>query len=300
MSTTTTIDAAGTTVSDPLQETARHAVAMAGTGQVVHQQHQPATGAGMLMRIIETAAMRPDMDLARINGLIDVYERWQRREAENAYNAAFAAFKAEGVHVIRNRTIKDGPLKGKSYADAYAWVDGISEAMSRHGLSFSWQILEDARDWIRVECRVRHVLGHSEAVPFGGPPDEGGAKNKMHARASTLSYLERYTLKAVTGLAEEDDEADDDAGADRMRTEDRRRGPPDTPPEPPPPPVAPPEYTDEEFAEKLPPWVDQLTIPNEKSGKCIAPERLIAFIESKGKRFTQAQKEKLTSYKPPF
>ncbi len=31
---------------------------------------------------------------------------------------------------------------------------------------------------------------------MGGPPDAGGAKNALQARASTKSYLERYTLKA--------------------------------------------------------------------------------------------------------
>jgi hypothetical protein len=293
---TTTIDAAGTIVADPLQETARQPLAHVEQRHAVMQQAQPASGTASLMRLIEAAAARPDMDLTKINGLIDVYERWQKREAENAYNAAFAAFKSEGVQVIRNRTVNDGPLKGRTYADGHAWVIGVSEAMSRHGMSFSWQIVEDSKEWIRVECKLRHVQGHYEVVGFGGPPDTGGAKNAMHARSSTVSYLERYTLKAATGLSEQDDDADDDGGpppAPRPPPSQRERTAP-------PPQAAQPEYTDEEFAEKLPPWVDQLTIPNEKSGKCIAPERLIAFIESKGKRFTQAQKDKLTSYKPPF
>ncbi|WP_439586939.1 hypothetical protein [Hydrogenophaga sp.] len=45
---------------------------------------------------------------------------------------------------------------------------------------------------------------------MGGPPDAGGAKNAIMARASTVTYLERYTLKAITGLSEQDD--DDDGG----------------------------------------------------------------------------------------
>lgn len=44
---------------------------------------------------------------------------------------------------------------------------------------------------------------------MGGPPDAGGAKNAIQARASTKTYLERYTLKAITGLSEQ---ADDDDG----------------------------------------------------------------------------------------
>lgn len=43
---------------------------------------------------------------------------------------------------------------------------------------------------------------------MGGPPDAGGAKNAIQARASTKTYLERYTLKAITGLSEQEDDDD--------------------------------------------------------------------------------------------
>lgn len=43
---------------------------------------------------------------------------------------------------------------------------------------------------------------------MGGPPDTGGAKNAIQARASTKTYLERYTLKAITGLSEQNDDND--------------------------------------------------------------------------------------------
>lgn len=43
---------------------------------------------------------------------------------------------------------------------------------------------------------------------MGGPPDAGGAKNAIQARSSTVSYLERYTLKAITGLSEGGDDTD--------------------------------------------------------------------------------------------
>jgi hypothetical protein len=45
---------------------------------------------------------------------------------------------------------------------------------------------------------------------MGGPPDSSGAKNAIQGRASTVSYLERYTLKAILGVSEQED--DDDAG----------------------------------------------------------------------------------------
>ena len=64
------------------------------------------------------------------------------------------------------------------------------------------------RDWLEVTCTLKHVGGHSESVSMGGPPDAGGAKNALQARASTKSYLERYTLKAICGVAEGGDDTD--------------------------------------------------------------------------------------------
>jgi hypothetical protein len=46
---------------------------------------------------------------------------------------------------------------------------------------------------------------------MGGPPDEGGAKSKIQARASTMTFLERYTLKAICGVSEQGD--DNNGGA---------------------------------------------------------------------------------------
>lgn len=135
---------------------------------------------------------------------------YDKREAEKQYNEAFAAFKSTAVRVIKNRQVTDGPLKGKKFAELFAWVNAVTPALSAHGLSASWKITKDDRDWIEVTCVLKHTGGHSESVSMGGPPDVGGAKNGIQARASTVSYLERYTFKAITGMSEQED--DDDAG----------------------------------------------------------------------------------------
>ncbi len=102
-------------------------------------------------------------------------------------------------------------MRGKSYAELHDVVDAVTPALSRHGLSASWKLTRDEKDWMEVTCVLKHVSGHSETVSMGGPPDTGGAKNALQARASTKSYLERYTLKAVCGVAEGGDDTDGNA-----------------------------------------------------------------------------------------
>lgn len=154
------------------------------------------------------AAVQKGMDLETIKELRALQKDWEADEARKAFNNAFAAFKAEAVAVIKNKTVTDGPLKGKSYAELFAVVDAVTPALSAHGLSASWKITKDEKDWLEVTCTLKHVAGHSESVSFGGPPDAGGAKNAIQARASTKTYLERYTLLAITGLAAKDTDND--------------------------------------------------------------------------------------------
>jgi hypothetical protein len=146
--------------------------------------------------------------LEQIEKMMQLQREWDADQARKAYNVAFADFKAEAVHIVKNRKVDNGPLAGKSYAELHAVVDALTPALSRHGLSASWKLTRDEKDWMEVTCYLRHVSGHEESVSMGGPPDTGGAKNAIQARASTKSYLERYTLKAICGVAEGGDDND--------------------------------------------------------------------------------------------
>ena len=163
------------------------------------------------MMLLQIAVERGD-DLARIQGFMDMQDRWEASQARKAFNQAFADFKSEAIQIVKNIDVKDGPLKGKKYADLFAVVNAVTPALSKYGLSHSWRLTKDEKDWIEVICTIRHALGHSESVFMGGPPDVGGAKNAIQARGSSKSYLERYTLLAITGLAASNQD-NDGAGA---------------------------------------------------------------------------------------
>ena len=172
----------------------------------------PVADASALMKIIERATMDPQFDVAKLEKLLEVRERWEASEARKSYNEAFTAFKAEAIEIIKNRQVTDGPLKNKRYAELFSVVNAVTPALSKHGLSASWRLTKDEKDWIEVTCTIRHVLGHAESVSMAGPPDAGGAKNAIQARASTVTYLERYTLKAICGLAEQGEDTDGGQG----------------------------------------------------------------------------------------
>lgn len=180
------------------------------------QQVVTVADSSALMKIVERAAMDPQFDVAKLEHLLKVRDQWEAAEARKAFNEAFSNFKAEAVEIVKNKGVTDGPLKGKRYAELFSVVNAVTPALSKHGLSASWKLTKDEPQWIEVTCTLKHILGHSESVSMAGPPDAGGAKNAIQARASTVTYLERYTLKAVCGLAEQGEDTDGNGRGKRL------------------------------------------------------------------------------------
>lgn len=57
-----------------------------------------------------------------------------------------------------------------------------------------------------MTCKITHIQGHSEETTLLAQPDASGSKNAIQAMGSTITYLERYTLLALTGLATHEDD----------------------------------------------------------------------------------------------
>lgn len=186
----------------------------AGPLQVMQRQQVALMDPGALLQI---AVQRGD-GIEVLTKLMDLKDRYDATMARNAFNAAFAAFKAENVQVLRNKLINDGPLKGKKHAELSDVCEAATEAMSKHGLSTSWRVVQDDKDWIKIACKVRHAAGHSEETEFGGPIDTGPGRNAIQARKSSCTYLERITMLLALGLAEYD--ADDDGASGMTKQAD--------------------------------------------------------------------------------
>ena len=72
-----------------------------------------------------------------------------------------------------------------------------------------------------VTCTLTHEQGHSESVTLSAPFDTSGSKNAIQAIGSTITYLERYTLLAITGLSASDMEDDGAKGGAMFITDDQ-------------------------------------------------------------------------------
>lgn len=165
-----------------------------------------------------TAAVQRGASIEELRELMALEREWRADQARQAYFGAFAAFKADAIEIVKTKRVTFKTQKGTTdykHAELADVVDALTPGLSRHGLSASWKIKSQTRDWIVIECTLRHALGHSESVEMGGPPDDSGGKNPIQAIASAKTYLERYTLKAICGVAEQGEDDDGQGGPEK-------------------------------------------------------------------------------------
>ncbi len=234
---------------------------------------------GDLLRMV----VQNNAPLETIEKFLDLQDRWEKNEARKQFNAAMSAFRANHIKVVRSAEVQSGPMKGMQYARLSDFVEATAEALAQAGLSVSWRTVKQEKEWIEVACIVRHAAGHEEETVLGGPIDNSGAKNAIQARASTVTYLKKYTMKMALGLAEQDDDDDgnggpENAGQQRQQTQQQK-------------PAEQEFYPDDKFSANFDSWVGLI-----ESGKKTA-EKVIATVEAKGLPLTEEQKKKITGIK---
>jgi hypothetical protein len=150
-------------------------------------------------------AIEKGLDPATIGKMMDLQERWEAGRARKEYVEAMAGFKRECPAVIgKDRRADFGAGKAKySYATTGAIVTAITPALSKFGLSLSWETSQKERQ-VTVTCHVTHSGGHRESAALTGPHDESGGKNPIQTLGSSVHYLQRYTMVSVLGLATAD------------------------------------------------------------------------------------------------
>ncbi len=158
-------------------------------------------------------AIEQGADLDKLTKLMDLQERWEATQARKAFVTAKAAFSAEAPKLTKSKKVgfeskRTGDRMDYNYAPLDRIAQMLGPVLSKHGLSYSWQTEQSEGGLIKVTCILTHTQGHSERVTLQAGPDQSGNKNSIQAVGSTVTYLQRYTLLAITGMATADQDMD--------------------------------------------------------------------------------------------
>lgn len=148
-------------------------------------------------------ALTQGADIDKLQQLMEFKERWEAAEARKEFDNAMAEFKSSVLKIAKNKTAKFETQRGVTEYQ-YATLDNVNDsvipALSAVGINHRWRVEQTAAE-ISVTCVLKHRRGHSEETTLRALADQSGGKNAIQAIGSAVTYLERYTLLAATGLA---------------------------------------------------------------------------------------------------
>lgn len=156
---------------------------------------------------IERIALNPEVDISKLQALVELKNAQDTKQARVAYHSAMAKLQAELPEIAENGEIMvNGQIRSR-YAKFEDIVRVTKPLLMKYGFSFSSKAHFD-KGLVTVTGIVSHEEGHHEDTQTVLPFDISGAKNSVQAIGSSLSYARRYLftmLFNITTGGEDDD-----------------------------------------------------------------------------------------------
>ena len=152
-------------------------------------------------------AMARGQGMDELRQFMDLKDRWEASEAKKAFVEAMSHFKAETIHIAKD---KENLQYKSKYVSLGNLVASVTPFLSKHGLSITWDQDQTKAPSVLVIGTITHVMGHSVSSSFLAPPDTSGAKNPVQQLKSAITYGRGVTFEALCGLASTDANLDDD------------------------------------------------------------------------------------------
>lgn len=172
------------------------------------------------MSVIERASANPDFDADKLERMLAMYERIMARNAEMAFNAAFAEMQSEMPVITENGQIKVGHEVRSKYALFEDINDTVKPILKAHGFAITFKT-KTAESGITVTAILMHKDGHREDTEMTLQADTSGSKNAVQGVGSSVSYAKRYGLTALLNITTRGEDDDGRAGGAKAITEDQ-------------------------------------------------------------------------------
>ena len=173
-------------------------------------------------RLLELA-VKQDLDVEKLERLMELQERWATQQAKVAYFSALAKFQAAVPSLAKDSAVDFTTSKGHThykFASLPVIKDAIQPALNEAGLTYRWEFEDREGGRLTATCIITHVDGHAEKTSMSAPADTSGSKNPVQQVGSTMTYLQRYTLIGALGLTTADKDDDGRQGVDSQMPPD--------------------------------------------------------------------------------
>lgn len=160
--------------------------------------------------MFERLATNPDVDVEKLERLIQMQERIMAHNAKAAFNAAYSRMQAELPEVAeRGQIVVKGTVRSH-YAKLEDIQVAVKPVLKAYGFAIrhrtEWP--EGKANVIRIVGILSHEQGHSEESVFEAPMDRSEYRTDIQSMGSTVSYGRRYTTLDLLNISTRG--ADDD------------------------------------------------------------------------------------------
>lgn len=165
-------------------------------------QTQTQNDSAALISVIERAATNPEVDIDKMERLLDMQERMLDRQAKAALNMSFKSAVSQ-IPAIEKAA--------KAHNSSYAKLEHINKAvkpiLEKNGLALTYELTFNG-NCVNVKAVLLHEQGARIESQFEAEFDKSGSKNPVQARASSVTYGKRHAMCALLNITlfEEDDD----------------------------------------------------------------------------------------------
>ena len=180
----------------------------------VNEQLPVADQTSGLINMIEKVCMNPEMDVEKLEKMLDMQERILDKQSAQQFQIDMALMQAELPVIEKNGAIKATLRNGGTMNTKFAKFEDINKAvlpvLQKFGFSFTFET-QQADSYVNVIGVLRHKSGHKESTALRIPLDTSGSKNAIQAVGSSVSYGKRYVMSALLNITTTDDDDDGQA-----------------------------------------------------------------------------------------
>lgn len=213
---------------DPAARAAVEAEAHGGGKAVA--RHEPAPPAPAVsdpfVSMIREVALNKDLDVTKLDALLQMQERIMERQNREAFDRALAAMQSELPVIDRNGRIevRKKDAQGERTGDiqqstAFAkWEDIVEEVapvLQKHGFALRFKPGNTEKGLISIEATLSGH-GHREVADLALVHESSGNKNPIQAIASTISYGKRILGCALLNIVTRGEDDDGKGGGAPM------------------------------------------------------------------------------------
>lgn len=162
---------------------------------------------GSILNLISRVVTSPDIDISKIEKLLDMQFNLEAKNAEKEFNQAMSIMQSKLPSIPKDSLMKVySKTTGKNFEVAYASFENIHKyvtpVLTEHGFAVFFQ-LHTSDNFIKVVCNLTHKSGHKIETEIHLPRDHSGSKNDVQSIGSSISYGKRYAICSLLNIATE-------------------------------------------------------------------------------------------------